>query len=97
MIVCLHYFILSYHHHKCCALITRFFQDVKDLALFTAPTNILSPTLINMLHTQTVERFIRAMTVYCQYYLQVIFILPLTMSEAVTRFLHDCKEGIFLN
>ncbi|KOB66869.1 Uncharacterized protein OBRU01_20652, partial [Operophtera brumata] len=32
--------------------------DVKDLAIYTAPVNILSPMLINMLHLATTERFI---------------------------------------
>nr|XP_032512115.1 protein phosphatase 1 regulatory subunit 36-like [Danaus plexippus plexippus] len=46
-------------------------QDVKDIALFTAPVNILSPVLINMLHLPTTERFIRALVLCCQYYLQI--------------------------
>ncbi|XP_053600345.1 protein phosphatase 1 regulatory subunit 36-like isoform X3 [Plodia interpunctella] len=46
-------------------------QDVKDIALFTAPVNIMSPILINMLHLPTTERFIRALILYCAYYLQV--------------------------
>ncbi|XP_046979003.1 protein phosphatase 1 regulatory subunit 36-like [Vanessa cardui] len=46
-------------------------QDVKDIALYTAPVNILSPMLINMLHLPTTERFIRALVLCCQYYLQI--------------------------
>ncbi|KPJ16919.1 Uncharacterized protein C14orf50 [Papilio machaon] len=46
-------------------------QDVKDVALFTAPVNLLSPMLINMLHLPTTERFIRALIMYSQYYLQI--------------------------
>ncbi|XP_013134589.1 PREDICTED: uncharacterized protein LOC106100312 [Papilio polytes] len=46
-------------------------QDVKDIALFTAPVNLLSPMLINMLHLPTTERFIRALIMYSQYYLQI--------------------------
>ncbi|CAK1578357.1 unnamed protein product [Parnassius mnemosyne] len=46
-------------------------QDVKDIALFTAPVNILSPMLINLLHLPTTERFIRALIFYSQYYLQI--------------------------
>ncbi|XP_072941808.1 protein phosphatase 1 regulatory subunit 36-like isoform X1 [Epargyreus clarus] len=46
-------------------------QDIKDIALYTAPVNILSPMLINMLHLPTTERFIRALVLYCQYYLQI--------------------------
>ncbi|XP_049865493.1 protein phosphatase 1 regulatory subunit 36-like [Pectinophora gossypiella] len=46
-------------------------QDVKDLALFTAPVSLLSPMLINMLHLSTTDRFIRALILYCQYYLEI--------------------------
>ncbi|XP_068628072.1 protein phosphatase 1 regulatory subunit 36-like [Battus philenor] len=46
-------------------------QDVKDIALYTAPINLLSPMLINMLHLPTTERFIRALIIYSQYYLQI--------------------------
>ncbi|XP_028032830.1 protein phosphatase 1 regulatory subunit 36-like [Bombyx mandarina] len=46
-------------------------QDVKDIAIFTAPVGILSPVLINMLHLPTTERFLRALILCCQYYLQI--------------------------
>ncbi|XP_041972940.1 protein phosphatase 1 regulatory subunit 36-like [Aricia agestis] len=46
-------------------------QGVKDLALYTAPFTILSPMLISMLHLPTTERFIRALVLYVQYYLQI--------------------------
>ncbi|KAJ0179334.1 hypothetical protein K1T71_005046 [Dendrolimus kikuchii] len=46
-------------------------QDVKDVAIYTAPLNILSPVLINMLHLSTTERFIRALILCCAYYLQI--------------------------
>lgn len=52
-------------------LVNKIFQDIKDIAIYTAPVSILSPMLINMLHLPTTERFIRAFTLYCQYYLQV--------------------------
>lgn len=47
------------------------FQDVKDIAIYTAPVHIMSPALINMLHLPTTERFIRALILYTEYYLQV--------------------------
>ncbi|CAH0397451.1 unnamed protein product [Chilo suppressalis] len=46
-------------------------QDVKDIALYTAPVQIMSPLLINMLHLPTTERFIRALILYSAYYLQI--------------------------
>lgn len=48
-----------------------YLQDVKDIALYTAPVHIMSPALINMLHLPTTERFIRALILYTVYYLQV--------------------------
>ncbi|KAJ2950545.1 hypothetical protein O0L34_g8792 [Tuta absoluta] len=50
-------------------------QDVKDVAIFTAPTNFMSEMLINMLHRPTTERFIRALILYCQYYLQIVEVM----------------------
>ncbi|CAG4940761.1 unnamed protein product [Colias eurytheme] len=46
-------------------------QDLKDVVLFTAPTSILSPALINLLHLSTTERFLRALILYVQYFLQI--------------------------
>ncbi|XP_063379733.1 protein phosphatase 1 regulatory subunit 36-like isoform X1 [Cydia fagiglandana] len=46
-------------------------QDCKDLALYTAPVAIQSPALINMLHIPTTDRFIKALILCCQYYLQL--------------------------
>ncbi|KAL4708782.1 hypothetical protein ACJJTC_011746 [Scirpophaga incertulas] len=46
-------------------------QDVKDIAIYTAPLQILSSTLINLLHLPTTERFIRALILYLAYYLQI--------------------------
>ncbi|XP_075972436.1 protein phosphatase 1 regulatory subunit 36-like [Anticarsia gemmatalis] len=46
-------------------------QDIKDIAIYTAPVSILSPMLINMLHLPTTERFLRALILCTAYYLQV--------------------------
>ncbi|XP_059060151.1 uncharacterized protein LOC131853309 [Achroia grisella] len=56
-------------------------QDVKDIALFTAPVGIMSPMLINMLHLPTTERFIRALILYSEYYLQVADEMGLRIME----------------
>uniref|UniRef100_A0A2A4JB42 Uncharacterized protein n=1 Tax=Heliothis virescens TaxID=7102 RepID=A0A2A4JB42_HELVI len=45
-------------------------QDIKDLVIYTAPVNFLSAKLINMLHTPTAERFLRALILYCGYSIQ---------------------------
>ncbi|XP_047522940.1 uncharacterized protein LOC125061507 [Pieris napi] len=46
-------------------------QDVKDVVLFTAPLAVMSSSLIKILHHCTTERFLRALTLYTQYYLQI--------------------------
>ncbi|XP_021184641.3 uncharacterized protein LOC110372339 [Helicoverpa armigera] len=46
-------------------------QDIKDLVIYTAPVNFLSAKLINMLHTPTGERFLRALILYCGYSIQI--------------------------
>lgn len=68
--------LTSRHYHDIQSVIyfefnLNFMQDAKDIAIYTAPLNILSPTLINMLHLPTTERFIKALIFCCQYYLQV--------------------------
>ncbi|CAH1635188.1 unnamed protein product [Spodoptera littoralis] len=45
-------------------------QDVKDIALYTAPVSILSPMLIDLLHLPSTERLLRALIFCCAYYLQ---------------------------
>ncbi|KAI5635508.1 protein phosphatase 1 inhibitor domain-containing protein [Phthorimaea operculella] len=46
-------------------------QDVKDLALYMAPLSMMSAKLINVLHVPTTERYLRALILYCHYYLQI--------------------------
>ncbi|KPJ01992.1 Uncharacterized protein C14orf50 [Papilio xuthus] len=50
-------------------------QDVKDIVLFCAPKPIISRDIINVLHMRVVDRFLRALIFYCQYYLQVASIM----------------------
>ncbi|CAH0628890.1 unnamed protein product [Chrysodeixis includens] len=60
-------------------------QDVKDIALYTAPISILSPMLINMLHIPTTERFLRALILCCAYYLQVADEMAIRLMELDTK------------
>lgn len=47
-------------------------QDVKDVTFFIANPNDLTLDLINYFHIPTMDRFLRALIVYFQYYLQVL-------------------------
>ncbi|XP_037967692.2 protein phosphatase 1 regulatory subunit 36 [Plutella xylostella] len=60
-------------------------QDIKDIALFTAPLSILNPQLIDILHTATCERFLRALLLYCQYYLQIAEVMSQRVLELETK------------
>ncbi|XP_022829621.1 protein phosphatase 1 regulatory subunit 36-like [Spodoptera litura] len=60
-------------------------QDIKDLVIYTAPVNFLSSRLINMLHTPTGERFLRALVLYCAYSLQVTEQMVLRNLELETK------------
>ncbi|XP_022829273.1 uncharacterized protein LOC111358386 [Spodoptera litura] len=60
-------------------------QDIKDLALFTAPVSILSTKLINMLHTPTIERFLRALILCCIYHLQIASEMSKRISELSSK------------
>ncbi|KAJ8725014.1 hypothetical protein PYW07_015972 [Mythimna separata] len=60
-------------------------QDIKDIAIYTAPLHILSPLLINLLHLPTTERFLRALIFYCAYYLQIAGEMAIRMFERTTK------------
>ncbi|XP_030753095.1 uncharacterized protein LOC115880109 [Sitophilus oryzae] len=46
-------------------------QDVKDVAIFTSKVSDLSLEFISYFHTAVMDRFLRSMIVYFQYYLQI--------------------------
>ncbi|KAI8432846.1 hypothetical protein MSG28_013777 [Choristoneura fumiferana] len=46
-------------------------QDVKDVALFTAPSALFTKDIILLFHKPAMDRFLRALIFYCQYFLQI--------------------------
>ncbi|KPJ16920.1 Uncharacterized protein C14orf50 [Papilio machaon] len=50
-------------------------QDIKDIVLFCAPKPIITRDIVNVLHMHIMDRFLRALIFYCQYYLQVASIM----------------------
>ncbi|KAJ8726989.1 hypothetical protein PYW08_015386 [Mythimna loreyi] len=60
-------------------------QDIKDIAIYTAPIHILSPLLIDLLHLATTERFLRALIFCCAYYLQIADEMSFRMFERATK------------
>ncbi|KAL0839564.1 hypothetical protein ABMA28_016257 [Loxostege sticticalis] len=60
-------------------------QDIKDVALYTAPNTILTPTVVSILHMSTTDRFIRALILYFQYYLQTADLMAQRMLELESK------------
>ncbi|XP_026326773.1 uncharacterized protein LOC113235326 [Hyposmocoma kahamanoa] len=66
-------------------------QDIKDLVLYTAPTALLSPMMVNVLHKPTTERFLRALILYCQYYGQISDIMAKRTEQRETK-IYTCTS-----
>lgn len=47
-------------------------QDIKDIVIFLTNANELTRDFIKYFHLPTVDRFLRSLIVYFQYYIQVI-------------------------
>ncbi|KAJ2942872.1 hypothetical protein O0L34_g15062 [Tuta absoluta] len=60
-------------------------QDVKDIAIYMAPLAMLSSSLINVLHITTTEKFLRALILYCQYFLQTGQVMAERAKELQTK------------
>lgn len=46
-------------------------QDVKDVVLFTAPSAMFTKDIVFLFHKPAMDRFLRALIFYCQYFLQI--------------------------
>ncbi|XP_066150633.1 protein phosphatase 1 regulatory subunit 36-like [Euwallacea fornicatus] len=60
-------------------------QDVKDVAIFTTKIGRLFPEFITFFHTISIDRFLRSMIVYFQYYLLVWNKMQLRKKEAARK------------
>ncbi|XP_066247212.1 protein phosphatase 1 regulatory subunit 36-like [Euwallacea similis] len=60
-------------------------QDIKDVAIFTTKINRLFPEFITYFHTISMDRFLRSMIVYFQYYLLVWNKMQLRRKEAARK------------
>ncbi|XP_067627613.1 protein phosphatase 1 regulatory subunit 36-like [Eurosta solidaginis] len=56
-------------------------QDIKNLVLFLAPSDIITKDFINFLHTFTVDRFLRALIIYFEYYLKMVEFVLIRRDE----------------
>ncbi|XP_021184567.3 uncharacterized protein LOC110372286 isoform X1 [Helicoverpa armigera] len=60
-------------------------QDIKDVVLFTAPSKIMKPFVINLLHLSATDRLLRALILFCQYHLQISTVMATRTSELETK------------
>ncbi|XP_036333413.1 protein phosphatase 1 regulatory subunit 36-like [Rhagoletis pomonella] len=56
-------------------------QDIKNVVLFLAPSEIITKDFIYFLHTFTVDRFLRALIIYFEYYLKMVEFVLIRRDE----------------
>ncbi|XP_018580026.1 uncharacterized protein LOC108917761 [Anoplophora glabripennis] len=57
-------------------------QDIKDVVIFTCDVTGLTPEFISYFHSEAMDRFLRSLIIYFQYYFQVWNALQLRRKEA---------------
>lgn len=62
-------------------------QDIKDVAIFTAPPNSYTSNVINFLHTETVDQFLNDLIIYFEYFLKLVEFLLIRRDEVKSKLL----------
>lgn len=62
-------------------------QDIKDVALFTAPQNAISNNVISFVHSHTVDEFLNDLIVYFEYFLKLVEFLLIRRDEVQEKLL----------
>ncbi|XP_060800723.1 uncharacterized protein LOC106131069 [Amyelois transitella] len=60
-------------------------QDIKDIVLYTAPPNFITPSVVHLMHLPGTDRFLRTLILYHQYYLQIADEMARRMLEQETK------------
>lgn len=60
-------------------------QDIKDVALFTAPKNAFTHNLIEFVHCETVDEFLNDLIIYFEYFLKLVEFLLIRRDEMRTK------------
>lgn len=60
-------------------------QDIKDVAMFTAPKNAFSHNLIDLIHCETVDEFLNDLIIYFEYFLKLVEFLLIRRGEMKTK------------
>lgn len=56
-------------------------QDIKDLVLFLAPTEIVTKDFIHFLNTKTVHSFLKALVIYFEHFLKLVEFILIRRDE----------------
>lgn len=56
-------------------------QDIKDVVLFLASSNLLSSRFVDFLHTETVDEFLNALVIYFEYFFQIMEFIVIRRDE----------------
>lgn len=62
-------------------------QDIKDVALFTAPRNSYSCNLIKFIHSPTVDEFFNDLIIYFEHFIKLVEFLIIRRDEVETKIL----------
>lgn len=66
-------------------------QDIKDVALFTAPADSVSNKFIKFLHTETCDLFLNDLIIYFEYFLKLVEFLLIRRDELKIK-IRDMKS-----
>lgn len=73
-------------------------QDIKDLALFTAPFGAIPTAAVDFVHTETFDTFINALIIYFEYFLKLVEFLLIQRDELKSKMRGEkslCIERMF--
>lgn len=60
-------------------------QDIKDVALFTAPVGAVPAKVVEFLHTETFDTFINNLIIYFEYFLKLVEFLMIRRDELKSK------------
>lgn len=62
-------------------------QDIKDVALFSAPPNSYTKKIVDFVHTETVDQFLNDLIIYFEYFLKLVEFLLIRRDEVREKLL----------
>lgn len=68
---------------KDCDVITL--QDIKDVAIFSAPAGSYTASVIEFMHTETYDQFLNDLVIYFEYFLKLVEFLMIRRDEIKSK------------